>query len=106
MFEKGRIFLIFGMMFFTSLLASGCSEKESDIKRETRLHMLAECKAGMSEEVDDREKVRRYCDCFARHFVAGYTDVELAEIALGLGDHEARINRDFMAAFHACQDIL
>ena len=106
MFGKEKISGIFGFGVFALALLSGCAEKESDIKKTTRLHMVAECTAGMSEEVDNPEKVRRYCDCFARYFVARYTDVELAEIALGFGDFEARINADFESAFHACQHIL
>ena len=96
--------MVLSLVFFAMLLS--CGEKESDIKKETRMHMTAECTAGMSEEVDDEQKVRAYCDCFARSFVLGYTDIELAEIALGRGDFEARINADFESAFIACQHIL
>jgi len=105
MFGRKNLFLILGLVFLAPLI-SGCGEKESDIKRETRLHMTAECTIGMSEEVDDLQKIRRYCNCFARYFVARYTEIELAQIALGQGDFEARINADFESAFNACQHIL
>ena len=99
-----KIFILYPLSL---ILLSACG-RESEVRKEARLSMVAGCIAelGVIEAMIDPERLAAFCECAVARIIKNYTDAELVEMGRNPEAFEDRSNQDAVQAIAKCQDKL